>query len=355
MPEVHLPEVHFLVPAGDGRFSGGSLYDGRMAVGLAGLGRRVREHAVGGDFPGADAAARHAAGAVLAAIADGAQVVVDGLLLAGLAPVLRDHARRLCLVALVHMPIGRAPGLDPGLRRRLQRRERAALAGVARILVPSARAGRTLLEAGVPAARLAVVEPGTDPAPRHAGSGGAGVRLLCVAALRPGKGHADLIEALAGVGAASWELDCVGDVMAQPMTVGQVRRAITRHNLEGRVRLTGEVAHQALGPLYHGADVFVSASAYESYGMALAEALARGLPVVATRAGGLAEAVPADAGVLVTPGDVGALAGALDAVIGDAALRARLAAGAGRAGAGLPDWRRAAACFAAELDRAAPP
>ena len=84
-------------------------------------------------------------------------------------------------------------------------------------------------------------------------------------------------------------------------------------------------------------------------GMAFAEALAHGLPVVGTRGGAVPDVVPPDAGILVPPGDPAALADALRGVIAGAALRARLAEGAARAGAALPRWADAAARVAAVL------
>jgi len=85
--------------------------------------------------------------------------------------------------------------------------------------------------------------------------------------------------------------------------------------------------------------------------MALAEALAHGLPVISTTAGAIPDTVPASAGLLVPPGDTGAFTEALRRFLDEPALRARLAAGARKAGARLPDWPQAVAGWAAALDR----
>ena len=79
--------------------------------------------------------------------------------------------------------------------------------------------------------------------------------------------------------------------------------------------------------------------------------LAHGLPVVATTAGAIPETVPADAALLVPPGDVAALRDALRNVLCDAALRARLASGAAKAAAALPDWPSAVTRWGSALDR----
>ncbi len=96
--------------------------------------------------------------------------------------------------------------------------------------------------------------------------------------------------------------------------------------------------------------MFVLPSYLEGYGMALAEAVAFGLPDVSTTAGAIPETVPAEAAVLVAPGDSRALAKALGTIIDDAAQRAALAANARAARASLPTWATAATKFAAALD-----
>ncbi len=73
----------------------------------------------------------------------------------------------------------------------------------------------------------------------------------------------------------------------------------------------------------------------------IAEALAYGLPIVATTAGAIPDTVPESAGLLVPPGDVAALRGALSRAITDRELLATLNEGARRAGAALPDWPQA--------------
>jgi glycosyltransferase involved in cell wall biosynthesis len=120
------------------------------------------------------------------------------------------------------------------------------------------------------------------------------------------------------------------------------------------VSLAGELDDAALEAAYDNADVFVLATLRETYGMAVAEALAHGVPVVTTATGAAADLVGAaegGAGLLVPPGDEAALAAALSRLIGDAELRARLAAGARRVRDCLPTWEEAGAKMAAALER----
>ena len=84
--------------------------------------------------------------------------------------------------------------------------------------------------------------------------------------------------------------------------------------------------------------------------MAVAEALAHGLPVVATMTGAIPELVGDGAGLLVPVGDTPALVAALSRVLSDAGLRARLAAGARRMRDQLPTWEETSERFAAALN-----
>jgi len=342
-------DLHFVHPGAIDAPTGGSLYDKRVIEELRRLGWRVHLHELPGRFPMPDAAARAAAAAVLAGLPDGARVIVDGLALPAFEAALPDAAGRLTPMALVHHPVSDETGLAPEVQQALRGTESALFKTLQRIVVPSPAMARRLGDFTVPADRIAVVEPGTDPAPRARGSGGPAVHLLCVASLTPRKGHLGLIAALAECTDLEWRLTCAGPTDRDAATTAAVRRALDETRLAGRVTLAGEVRGAALEDLYAAADLFVLASFYEGYGMAFAEAMARGLPVIASGGGAVADTVPEAAGLIVPVGDKDALAGALRAMIADPNLRAAKAAGALEAGQALPDWPAAAARFAAAV------
>ncbi len=341
--------LHFVIPGDLSIRTGGYRYDRRIVEGLRARGLGIELHALGPGFPFPDAAARGRAARAFAAIPDGTTVVADGLAFGVLAEEAAPHARRLDFVALVHHPLARETGLDDATRCRLVARERAALALAARCIVTSGHTARTVARYGVPAARVAVVEPGTDPAPLATGSGGVEPHLVCIATLTPRKGHAVLLDALAAVRDLPWRLTCAGSEAHDPATAAAVRAQADRLGLAGRAAFAGELDDAGLDALYLGADLAVLASHYEGYGMVLTEALARGLPVVATAAGAVADTVPPEAGLLVPPGDAAALAAALRPVLAEAPVRAGLAAGARAVRDRLPTWPRQTERFAAAL------
>jgi glycosyltransferase involved in cell wall biosynthesis len=329
--------------------TGGYLYDRRIVEGLRAQGREVEVHELAGRFPLVDQAAREAAAAAVEAV--GGTPVIDGLALpafAGLEDRLPPWA------ALVHHPLALETGLGERDAAALDAVERRLVPRAARVIVTSHKTAADLASYGLSQDRIGVVVPGTDPAPLARGSGGPGHALLCVASLTPRKGHLILLEALAGLVDLDWHLTCVGSPEHDPPTAAAIRRAVARHGLAGRVTLTGELDEAGLAPHYDRADLFVLASYHEGYGMALAEALARGLPIVSTHAGAIPGTVPPSAGMLVAPGDPAALADALRKVMTEPSLRALLAAGAATERGRLPSWERATRAFAAELERIGP-
>jgi glycosyltransferase involved in cell wall biosynthesis len=169
--------------------------------------------------------------------------------------------------------------------------------------------------------------------------------LLAVGAIVPRKGYDVLIAALAPLRDLPWRLTIVGDRTRDAETAARLDAEVARLSLEERVAIAGVVSTERLAELYASADLFVLASRFEGYGMAFAEALAHGLPIVGTTAGAIAETVPARAGILVAPDDVTALSDALRQVIVDAVSRERLAQSARASAAALPTWRQSAERF----------
>nr|WP_240955862.1 glycosyltransferase family 4 protein [Wenzhouxiangella sp. XN79A] len=339
-----------MVPGDPTRRTGGSLYDARIAEGLRAAGWTVGVHGLDGDFPVADDTARRAFDAALAGLPDGATAVVDGLALGGLPEVAEAHAGRLDLVALVHHPLCDETGLAAARAERLRASETRAVAACRRIVTTSRFTARRLQALGMATASIAVVEPGTDPAPPArsavAGSdGGERFELLSVGSLVPRKAQDLLVDALARVADRPWACRLVG-APRDPAFAERVGARIREHGLADRIDLPGEAEPRVLDAAYHAADLFVLPSHYEGFGMVVTEALARGLPLVATTGGALADTVPETAALKVAPADPDALAAALARWFDERALRARLRAGAMQARAGLPDWPSAAQRFA---------
>ncbi len=346
-----MPPVVFVVPGRLDTRTGGSIYDHRMVEQLRHRGWAVDVRELDGSFPYPVPAALDEASRVLGALPAGTTVVIDSLALGAMPDIVSREASRLRIVALVHLPLAADVSLDRETALRFDQAERRAL-GAATLVIVTGTATRSMLARyGVTSERVLVIEPGTDRAPVARGSGGPSVNLLCVATLNPGKGHRTLLTALAAVPERRWHLVCAGSLTRHPDTAAGVRARVAALGLDDHVSFAGDLEGPALAAAYDGADLFVLATVQETYGMAVAEALARGLPVVGTSTGAIPELVGEDAGLVVPVGDSAALAAALSLAIGDSACRARFAAGARRARNRLPTWEQASAKMADALTR----
>jgi glycosyltransferase involved in cell wall biosynthesis len=324
-------EIVFVVPGRLDQLTGGYLYDRNIVEGLCARGRAVRVIELG---PLADAAE-------FAAIPDETTAVIDGLALPDLVEVIAAEAPRLRLIGLIHGPVAQEAGLPPAVAKRAAAVEAALLSRMRGVVCPSRNTAAALAGYGISPDRIAVISPGTTQPNPPVPSRHRLVRaLLCVANLLPRKGHGVLVEALAQLRDLDWKLLCIGSLERDPATAQAVRRGISAAGLDGRITLAGEQPADAVGYAYRTADLFVLPSFHEGYGMVYAEAMAHGLPIIATTAGAIPETVRRGAGLLVPPGDPAALSRALRRLITEPALSARLAAGSRAAGVRLPDWRQ---------------
>ncbi len=339
--------VHAVLPGGvddPAAPSGGNRYDREVCRRLTGAGWAVREHAVAGSWPLPGTAERAGLARTLAGLPDGAPVLLDGLVACGVPDVVVPEAKRLRPVVLVHLPLGDETGRPPEVAAALTAREGETLRAAAAVVATSAQAARRLAALhGVPPVHVA--PPGVDPAPLAAGTP-AGTRLLCVAAVTPRKGHDVLLDALAGLRDRVWECLCVG-ALGHPFADRVGGR-------DPRVRFAGPLTGDALAAAYAAADLLVLPSRAETYGMVVTEALARGLPLVASAVGGVPEAlgVAPDGrrpGLLVPPADPAALAAALRRWLDEPDVRREWRAAAAARRATLTGWDVTAGRVAAVL------
>ncbi|MFC9887349.1 glycosyltransferase family 4 protein [Streptomyces pilosus] len=358
---MSLRSVHFVMPGGvddPAKPSGGNAYDRRACLDLPGFGWQVHRHAVAGDWPRPDAAARAELARTLRELPDGSVVLLDGLVACGVPEIVVPEAEegRLRMAVLVHLPLGDETGLDPAVAAELDTRERAVLRAVPAVVATSDWAVRRLVSHhGLAPDRVHVAAPGADIAPLAPGTDGVS-KLLCVAAVTPRKGQHRLVEALAAVADLPWNCSLVGGLGHDPAYVTHLRGLIREHGLEDRLELAGPRTGAALEASYAAADLMVLTSYAETYGMAVTEALARGIPVLATDVGGLPEAVgrAPDGGVpgiLVPPENPAAIAAELRGWFGEADVRRRLKAAARSRRAALGGWASTAQSLAAVLRR----
>jgi glycosyltransferase involved in cell wall biosynthesis len=348
------PALEFVVPGDLHAATGGYVYDRAVVDGLRTRGWRVTVHRLDESFPSPTAGAVEQAERVFSGLPDRACTLVDGMALGAIPDIVAHHARRLTLVALIHMPLAAQFNIQTSIAERLRAQELCSVRAVRHIIVTSRRIQRELTTAGIGPSVISVIEPGVPPEwrlpelPPVSSRGAAtpydrppcdgGLELLCVATVHAGKGHHLLLSALGRLTHFPWHLKCVGSLSHSTSTVQSLRQQIDRLGLAERVTFVGSRPHTELSDFYRTVDLFVLPTLRETYCMAVAEALAHALPVISSRTGAIEELVGTTAGLLVDPGDGEGLFAALERAISDEALRRSLRKGALEARSRLTSW-----------------
>jgi glycogen synthase len=268
--------------------------------------------------------------------------VVDAQGLCALGYGRRRRADRALRAPLVMNPQGLEEHKTTGLKRLALFRLRALSREAARLsdrVIATDEATREDVPRllGVDASRVAVIPNGIEPREiarltpadppalvhaAHPALAGTSLLLLSVGRLEGYKGFGDVLEALARLHGRSalagpWAWVVAGE--------GPARRALERQasaRVPGHAHFVGGVDTAMLHALYARADLFVHAPRYEGSSLVTLEAMAHGLPVLATRAGGIPDKVrDGETGRLVAPGDVDGLAAALAELAADPARR----------------------------------
>lgn len=344
----------FAVPGSLDQPTGGYAYDKRIIEELRGLGWDVAVLDLGSSFPRPDAKTRQAANDMLAKVDVQIPLIIDGLAYGVLPEVGAALGKSHKLIALVHHPLAFESGLPEADAKAFLASEREALRHVRHVIVTSPATARLLAsDFDIMADRISVAKPGNDPMPPSRGSGEDSVHLLAVGSIVPRKGYDVLVAALAGLKDLPWRLSIVGDPTRDEECSRALDRDIDRFDLRLRIERLGAVSHEALAKIYDRTDLFVLPSRFEGYGMAFADAIASGVPVIAARSGAIPETVPAQASILVPPDDVPALASVLRRLVENKAEREALRAQARTAARSLPTWRESAEIVARAIGMAA--
>lgn len=342
-----------IVPALPGTPEGGQAYDRALAGALEARGEAVAVHALA-DPRGP--AGREAAAALLAALPATVRPVIDGLAL----PAFAGQEAKLAAcraIGLIHHPHALESGLSEQARAALRAIELTLLPRLARVVATSPRVAERLCADGMLAEEhVAVVVPGRADVARSTGNGGAAnarCAILSVGALIERKDHATLLRALARLFDLDWHLSIVGSAARDPAHAAMLQELAQTLGIGERVVFAGALPDAALEEAWARTDLFALASRWEGYGMATAEALARGIPVAVTGGGPEGSAggdlVGVDTGIVVAPGDHEGMSKALRRLIFSAALRQEMGEAAWQQSRLRPDWNTQAGAFLAAI------
>ena len=352
-PHLVLP----LITLGDPhRLSGGYLYHLRIAEAAPAHKAQIRFLSFP-EWPFPLAALRGPAMLRRAEERGASAVLLDSIAAAFAGPALTMHRPGVPLIGVLHQPPG---GIDhPAVRAAAQAPlDRLALGRADVLIAASDHLAEQLVEAGLAESRIRVVPPGRDVAAPPAAPAedlrhGRRAAFLSVANWLPRKGTLELLEAFARLPADAGTLHLAGEESSEQKYAARVRSRLADADLVGRVVRHGPLAVTDVAALYVAADVFVLPASREPYGTVWGEAMALGLPVVGWRAGNLPHlAEDGREGLLVEPGDIDALAEALERLALDSDLRTRLGAAAKLRALERPTWDASAKLFFAAIREA---
>ncbi len=354
--EVTARSCYFVFPGDLNTPTGGYRYDREIIRGLQQHDWNVSLISLEGAYPLPSDTDKKLALETIEEIEPSTLIIVDGLALGASSDLAQNIAERSSLIALVHHPLFLESGIEPELAKSLRAAETEALTFAKHVIVTSPSTQKTLVsQMNVPAGKISIVLPGIDRPPVSetapaSGEAPAVLKLLCVGSVVPRKGQLHLVEALRQLKHLDWHLDIIGETRFHPDYASQVRSQIKRHNLSDRIRVHGGISKAELTGFYQSADIFVLPTYYEGYGMAFAEAMSFGLPIIASGEGAVASTVPRTSGFQVCVGDPPALSKAIETLLQNKDLRSQLSTGALAAARMLPDWSESARAFACLLE-----
>ncbi len=346
-----LGNVTFAYPGDLATPTGGYIYDAKIIAGLREAGISITTLSLGESFPYPTQKIHYKATKLLADTAINSTLIVDGLALGVLPEAAKFASERGRLIALVHHPLALETGMNEDTAAKFKAGETLALSYAHEVIVTSPTTAKILADDyGVAQNRLHIALPGIEKISFETStfsqsSNTQTTQLLSVAAISQRKGFDVLIAALGTLKNLDWHLTIAGDLTRSPDVGAKLLQQVQDAGLGKRITFLGAMSPAKITFLYTQADIFVLASRYEGYGMAYAEALAHGLPIIGTTGGAIPDVVPLDAGILVLPDEIAPLAKALHLLIQDKTARASFAAGAQKAAANLPHWDDAVNIF----------
>ena len=334
-------QICLIVPGPLSTATGGHTYDRRMAEGLRTLGHSVEVLELEGRLPDPDQAAIYAARTAWAAMPAETIRLIDGLALPAF-----DGLPMNQVTAVIHHPASMETGVPEDVAQRLRVTESEMFRALPRLVTTSEQTAERLRKDFLaPADRISVIEPGIDDLARSTGSTGSGCRILSVGSLIPRKGHDLLLRCLGRLFDLDWELTIAGPADRDPVHANGLRGLTEELGIAQRVRFVAEPTEE----LWRGSDLFALTSYFEGYGVAIAEAMRRGLAVAVTSVGAVPTLVGPEAGIVCAPGDSEQFSKAIRRLIFDRALLRDMSEVAWQSSRSLPSWDEQAARLGAVL------
>jgi len=296
--------LHFLCPGNINSLTGAHIFTKRLTDGLKKNGHHVVIHQLTNDFPFPSDNSLQETQNILNLIPPSEIIIFDNLISTAIPGLLKEMDNKERLVCLFHLPLSIYPGFSAYQREILTASEDETLSYTHNILAVGPFVENFLINHGVDKKRIILTFPGVDVFPQKKIYPTKPRKLISVANFIRSKGHVPLVKALTALKNINWILDCYGDLDQDRQYLADLQAMIRRSDLQKKIFIHGTISGKALSEAYLNADLFIHPSEFETYGIAITEALAHGIPVVSSTGGGTLSTVPATMGKFFKPDDV---------------------------------------------------
>lgn len=344
--------IRFIIPGDINTPSGGYRYDRTILEEWRALNVAFDLVNLSGSYPTPSDADKALAFSVLDECDEADITIIDGLAGGGFPELAEVLSKSTPCVSLLHHPLSLENGISQADASSLEASERKGLAFTKAVITTSPATSKTVAKLfAFDKAAIHTVEPGVTRAAPIEFRDKPPLSILSVGSITQRKGHDVLIKALALIKDTPWELSIVGPQNFDPTHFLELTDLCQKLGVSDSVTFLDSLSEDALSNEYAKADIFALASRYEGYGMAYAEAIVRGIPVIGTTAGAIPDTVPLDAGILVAADDVEAFSMALASLLNDPSLRHKKHLGALSVEPDFPTWSGSAKKFLEILER----
>lgn len=316
--------LHFLIPGDIDIFTSCYIYDRRIIEGLKSKGHIVKLHRLPDDFPFPSKGSLQLCNQIIKTIPKSEPIVIDGLAFGAIPSILKVVYGMNPIIGLIHLPLSVDPNYSAYQRTIITGPEKEAFGYASKFIVTSEYTAEIFANLGIEEKNVNLVIPGLDNFSKKKDYPETPKKLLSIANLCRNKDHNILVSALSALSNKDWILHCYGNLDFDRNYLSEFQALIRRNKLQDKILIHGIISGKELNDVYLDADLFIHPSDFEVYGMALAEALAHGIPVVASTGGGICRTIPAKMAQFFKPGDVYGLQSILEELFENPDLYKRL-------------------------------
>lgn len=343
--------VHFFNPGDINLLIIPSIYNKHIILGLKEKGYDIKLHTLAHDFPFPSDDSIKECIKLVQSVPAGEPVIFDARALAAIPFVLKDVKQHNPLIAVVHIPLSVDPQYSAYQRTIITSLEKEAYSQITTFIATNPYAAEQIGFFIENPEKINVIVPGVDISEKKLVYPDVPVKFLSVANLSRNRDHSILVRAFAALKSRDWALHCYGNFSIDKEYLEELESLINRYGLKNKLFIHENIQGKELKDVFLKADLLIHPSDFEPYGLVPAQALAYGIPVVASTGGGLRNTIPANMGEFFKPGDVYGLQSIIEEFLDNPFLYKKLAARAATYRDNAQTWEKSTQMFEEVLKR----